>query len=414
MKAAASIQGCAVMSSTGCAVVARLASRATMQIAISRKMAVSAAAPSAAQRLQSSIWRLLVVSLAMAAAAPGGKTRAEEVLALSEMAAASRVGLGPSGALAYYAARTSSGALPDPAAVVSALIVIHGFPHDANRTLGAGALAASRAGRASDTVVLAPLFQVAASAARRCQFPGNPPAQSGDALWTCSSWINGGAAEGGGPSSFAALDALIAHVTQSWPRVRSITLAGFSAGAQFVQRYIGFTRPPAGIGLRFVVADPGTWLYFDAQRPVPLVDGQPADWTRCNDASCEFGWRPLDGAAATACPQANRWKYGTEALPPVLGSSADEARARYAAADASYLEGALDAGDGKGSFFGVLDKSCAAELQGPFRLQRGLAYAAYAKRFLAANHPFAIVPGCAHDVSCVFPSEAARGFLFPE
>jgi hypothetical protein len=263
-------------------------------------------------------------------------------------------------------------------------------------------------------VVLAPLFQVAGSAARRCQFPGNPPAQSGDALWTCSSWINGGAAEGGGPSSFAALDALIAHVTQSWPRVRTITLAGFSAGAQFVQHYAGFARAPAGIRLRFVVADPGTWLYFDPQRPLPLLDGQPADWTRCNDASCEFGWRLLDRAATTACPQANRWKYGTEALPPVLGSSANEARARYAAADASYLEGALDAGDRKGSFVGILDKSCAAELQGPFRLQRGLAYAAYAKRFLGANHPFAIVPGCAHDVTCVFPAETARGFLFPD
>ncbi len=365
-----------------------------------------------------------ILAAATLAVAPDGVLHAEEdaddapqgisqsVPALSEMADASTVDLGASRVLHFYAAHLPSGAAPDPGAVVSALIVIHGHPRDANRTLAAGVLAAQRAGRASDTVVVAPLFQVSGSDAERCRFPGNPAAQQGDALWTCSSWIGGDQAEGGGPTSFAALDKLVAQLVRTWPHLQTITVAGFSAGAQFVQHAIGFARPPADVRVRYVVSDPGTWLYFDPQRPAPLIDGQPSSWKHCQDASCDFAWQPLDGAAVTACPEANTWKYGTEGLPVAAGSDADEARARYAAADVAYLEGELDTGRHRGTFHKILDKSCAAEMQGPYRLQRGLAYAAYDRRFLSANHALSIVPGCAHDVTCVFPSEVARPLLF--
>lgn len=364
-------------------------------------------------RAVSVLWRALlgVTLAAMAITGSVGIAQARDVPALSTIADVSAVDLGPSGVLHLYTAHLPSGAAPDPDAVVSALIVIHGHPRDANRTLAAGALAATGAGRASDTVVVAPLFAVAASNDRRCRFPGNPAAQPGDALWTCASWMSGERAEGDGPTSFEALDKAVAHLAQRWPRLRTITIAGFSAGAQFVQHYIGFARPPANMRLRYVVSDPGTWLYFDPQRPVPLADGQPSGWKRCQDAACDFTWRLPD---AGACPQANRWKYGIDGRPLVLGADAAAARARYAAADVSYLEGALDTGRDRGTFFRILDKSCAADLQGSYRLQRGLAYAAYDRRFMSSSHPVAIVPGCAHEVACVFPSIAARRFLFPE
>lgn len=359
-----------------------------------------------------------VVWAAMSAALTG-ISKADDVAVgvrdLADMANLSTVDLGPSGALHYYIGRLPSGAAPDPDSIVSALIVIHGYPRDANRTLGAAVLAARKAGRDTNTVMIAPLFQVADSEAQRCSFHGNPVAQKGDALWTCSSWIAGGRAEGGGATSFEAIDALTASLAKSWPRLRAITIAGFSAGAQFVQHSIGFARPPKGVRLRYVVADPGTWLYFDAYRPMPLVDGQPSAWTRCRDvSSCSFAWLPLDARMAATCPDANRWKYGTDGLPDAFGVGANEARARYAAADVAYLEGALDTGDGRGTFFRLLDKSCAADLQGPYRLQRGLAYSAYSQRFLSANRPMAVVPLCAHEVTCVFPSDAARPLLFPE
>jgi hypothetical protein len=249
-----------------------------------------------------------------------------------------------------------------------------------------------RADRQADTLVVAPLFQVDAARAGRCSTAGVPAAQPGDLLWTCSSWVEGAAADNGArPGSFAALDALVVELARQWPSLRTITIAGFSAGAQMVQHSIGFAAaPPVGVALRYVIADPGSWLYFDAFRPEP-VD-------------------------AASCPAVNRWKYGTDALPAHFTRDASQARAQYAAAEIHYLEGELDSSDAKGTAFRVLDTSCAANAQGPFRLQRGQAYAAYDRTLLAPakQRLLTVVPGCAHDVACVLPSPVARAALLGE
>ena len=85
----------------------------------------------------------------------------------------------------------------------------------------------------------------------------------------------------------------------------------------------------------------------------------------------------------------------------------------YAEADIRYLEGALDSSAASGAYYRILDKSCAANAQGPYRLQRGFAYAQYDRTVLAPEQQrkVVVVPGCAHDVTCVFASEAARAAL---
>lgn len=293
---------------------------------------------------------------------------------------------GANGRFNYYASL-----LPGTAATpTSALIALHGHSRDADKTFDAALLAASRAERLADTLVVAPLFQVDEARAAGCRTAGVPAAQPGDLLWTCGSWPAGERARNGNRhGSFEVIDALVAELVRQWPSLRSVTIAGFSAGAQTVQHSIGFAAPaPPGVALRYVVADPGSWLYFDAFRPEP-VD-------------------------AATCPEVNRWKYGTEDLPEHLARSAADARARYVAAEVHYLEGALDAGAAKGNAYRVLDRSCAALAQGPYRLQRGQAYADYDRAVLAPQRPRAltVVPGCGHDVACVFPSAAARAALF--
>jgi hypothetical protein len=288
------------------------------------------------------------------------------------------------GTLHYYASLAAGQGDP-----VSALIALHGHSHDANKTFDA-ALRAVRGGDALDrTLVVAPLFQVDPDRAAKCRTAGVPAAQPGDLLWSCSSWMDGGRAEGGGGlGAFAAMDALVAEVHRQWPSVKTVTIAGFSAGAQMVQHYIGFAQAaPTGVALRYVVSDPGTWLYFDPDRP--------------------------DASAAIGCDNTNRWKYGTEGLPALFGRDAAQARAQYASAQVHYLEGALDTGTGRGTAARVLDRSCAANAQGPYRLERGLAYATYDRARLAplSQRQVTVVPGCAHDVACVFPSEAARAAL---
>ena len=295
---------------------------------------------------------------------------------------------GAGGRLNYYASKS-----PDDAASAGgparALIALHGHPRDANKTFDAAVLAVQRADAFRDTLVVAPVFQVDATRAAKCLTAGVPAAQPGDLLWTCSSWLEGGAStNGAGLGSFAALDALVVELVRQWPSLRTVTIAGFSAGAQLVQHSIGFAADaPAGVALRYVVADPGTWLYFDAFRPEP-VD-------------------------AASCPSVNRWKYGTDALPSHFTHDAAQARAQYAAAEIHYLEGELDSGHAKGTAYRLLDKSCAANAQGPFRLQRGLAYAGYDRALLAPakQRQVTVVPGCAHDVACVFASPAARAAL---
>ena len=290
------------------------------------------------------------------------------------------------GRLHYYAS-IAPGASGAP---THALIALHGHPRDAAKTFDAALRAVRQGGRAGDTLVVAPLFQVDAARGATCSTPGVPAAQPGDLLWTCASWLEGApSANGAGLGSFAALDALVAELLRQWPGLRVVTVAGFSAGAQMVQHAIGFAAPaPAGVALRYVVADPGTWLYFDAFRPMP--------------------------ADPATCPEVNRWKYGLDALPAHLPRTAALARVAYAAAEIHYIEGALDTGEGKGTAYRALDKSCAADAQGPFRLQRGQAYVAHEGTLRAAPldpRTLVVVPGCAHDVACVFPAPEARAAL---
>jgi len=263
-------------------------------------------------------------------------------------------------------------------AVTSIAVGIQGYDRDANKTFDA--VASAVAGQAG-VVVVAPIFQVTAQAFGRCHHKGVPHAAPGNALWTCGSWATGRPATNAAVTSFQAMDALLAALHSQYPGATRITLAGFSAGGQFVQHYIGFAHPPAGVAMRYVVSDPSEFVYFDGFRPAP-VD-------------------------AAACPRWNRWRYGLEDLPAYLGRAGAAARAAYVAADITYLEGGDDTGTGKAAAYKLLDQNCGAEAEGAFRLDRGQNYAAYDARMLAmGRHRLIVVPGCAHDVACVFPRAA--------
>ncbi len=284
--------------------------------------------------------------------------------------------------LSYFASQPPN---PTP---ISALIVIEGYPRDANRTFAAAALAAALNGQTSSPVIIAPLFQVpTAEAARFCHFPGMPGPTKTNALWHCGTWLNGAPAINAPVTAFGALDALIDQTLRRYPSVQTITIAGFSAGGQFTQRYAAFAAAPSRpVRERFVIADPSAFLYFNRFRPHPHPQ---------------------------SCPTYNDWKFGTENLPAFLSRSAAAARAAYSAADIHYLEGALDHGTGPGTAYRMLEKNCAAETQGRYRLGRGIAYAAYDRHYLAhGRHTLTIIPGCAHAVSCVFTAKAAAPALF--
>lgn len=268
--------------------------------------------------------------------------------------------------------------------VTSALVVMHGYPHDAINTLKAASQAADNVAAADSVPIIAPFFPLSARLTGHCSSKGMPASQPGDALWDCQSWLDGGQDRAKNIGAFQAMDQLIVHLKQRWPDLRQVTLAGFSAGGQYVQHYIGFAKPPQGLQMRYVVSDPGSWLYFD---PMPSI---------------------------TNCPQADQWKYGLENMPSGLEEQAVGARERYRRANITYLEGAEDRGRGKGRYYRILDKSCMAMLQGSYRLDRGINYARYDSEKLQSlkPHPLHIVAGCGHQVNCVFLSADGKEALF--
>ena len=327
------------------------------------------------------------------------------------------------GTLGFYASETfTNGNATLNSSITAVLIVIHGYSHDVSKTFNA-AIAAAKTDNLRSTLVVAPLFQVDDANAQKCRTLDQHASQSGDLIWNCNSWMAGGAAQNAAEmTSFEALDQLAEQIVQRYPGIQTVTIAGFSAGAQMVQHYIPFSQVNAkSYALRFVIADPGTWLYFDQQRPQPTIADKPVSWAECDlDGKTDFGKCSVKMRIAQAmvsnCAGYNDWKYGTEKLPQALSQnrSAEFARKAYQAADVTYLEAALDSGSSKKASHKILDKSCGAALQGPFRLHRGLAYHLYDQQILASPHHrmMEIVPDCGHNVACVFPSDIGRKALF--
>jgi hypothetical protein len=165
-----------------------------------------------------------------------------------------------------------------------------------------------------------------------------------------------------------------------------------------VQRYAVVARDEAplaarGIALRYVVANPSSYVYFDAMRPV--ASGEFAEFDRA------------------MCPSFNRWKYGLEDLPGYAGDAASAAalEARYAQRDVTVLLGGADCDPQHPA----LDRSCAALTQGEHRLGRGLAYA----RYMALRHPEGlakhrtyVIDGVGHDAKGIFASAQGLAALF--
>ena len=145
-----------------------------------------------------------------------------------------------------------------------------------------------------------------------------------------------------------------------------------------------------GVKVRYVVANPSSYLYFSADRPQPAGGFAPAD--------------------ADACPGVDQWKYGWTGAPAYAAQlSAPAYEARYLERDVVYLLGAQDTDPRHPA----LDKTCAGEAQGPHRLARGLSYAAY----LRWRHPgFApvvrVVPGVGHDGERMLGSACGVAALF--
>ena len=292
------------------------------------------------------------------------------------------------GELPIYADHAIEAASPD---VTKVLIIIHGTLRNADAYYAAGEELLAKAGDLADgTMVVAPQFLIGPDVDA---FSLNAQTLA----WTQNGWKGGEAARQPAPiSSFAALDALLKHFADRrlYPSLKTIVVMGHSAGAQLVQRYAVAAREiedltSAGISVRYLVANPSSYLYFDNERPA-LQDQQ---------------------AGLASCPKATQWRYGLAGAPPYVSTQDPKLlETKYAARNVVYLLGQADTNP----YTHFIDRSCGAVAQGPYRLARGLTYFDYMRKRHPSdlNQKVVEVPGVGHDDEAMFTSDCGIAVLF--
>ena len=338
-------------------------------------------------------WFVVIMS-AIAGWALGASAYAATPDDTSPRIAWQKVTLGTSGSAYPFALYSNYPLDTPPKTIESAVVIQHGLARngdvyftDAEKLLAQGGTDARA------TLVISPQFFATEDGAKAAD-PAIP-------LWSRGGWMEGADSIGGrrGVSSFRVYDDLVALLTDRsrFPMLERIVFAGHSGGAQVVHRYAILSHidekvRAAGIDLRFVVANPSSYLYFTKDRPAGEA------------------YAPYDTAV---CANYNRYKYGFEGTVPYTeGASAEQLFKAYAARNVVYLLGTAD----NDPNHRALDKRCAAEAQGRTRIERGLAYVRY-ERLLAdervtLRHRAYEVLGIGHDQAGMFGSRCGAEALF--
>lgn len=276
------------------------------------------------------------------------------------------------------------------------VFVQHGLQRNGDDYYAAGAALLKASGRnPAEVLLVAP------------NFPGTPDQGKGfDGMpqWSVQGWMSGENAVNApfAVSSLQVLDDLLALVTDKsrLPGVTRVTVAGHSGGAQIVHRYAVLNNVDErirarGIDLRYVVANPSSYLYFTPVRPAG-PDGK--------------SFAPYDKAL---CADYDKYRYGMQDIVPYArGADGLTLYRRYAARQVTYLAGT----DDNDPNHRVLDKACGAEAEGPTRLQRARGYLRY-ERYLASpgavlRHQAYEVVGVGHDQARMFGSQCGARAVF--
>jgi hypothetical protein len=267
------------------------------------------------------------------------------------------------------------------------LVVVHGALRDSDRYFRHVVDAAGAAG--PSTLIVAPQFLADVDQDARASAP------PGTLYWEVEGWKGGHPALGPAPvSSFRAMDWLLEHLTAPGRLPGSekpaVVIAGNSAGGQYVNRYAAVGRAPdalarRGISVRFIIANPSTYLYFNDHRPVETADKTGI----------------------------NLWRYGFDQAPAYVDSTADQSLERYLGRDVTIVLGAEDRDNGAL----LLEVSAAAMAQGANRFERGINYNEYIQRLaraagLTARHTVIALDGIGHDAADVLAAPQTRAIMF--
>lgn len=300
-----------------------------------------------------------------------------------------------------------------------AVVVIHGQGRNADGYFRHALAGAFLADALQNTLVISPRF--ASNEGKSCR----DKLDVNEVGWIClgpESWRSGG--EQATPAakklnSFDVMDAIVLRLADRkvFPNLRTIVIAGHSAGGQYVGRYQMSNqiheqlRIEKNIQISYVIGNPSSYTYPDALRPTRSAVPD-------NISAAAPGFIPASPAKAQpafvqypdaqGCTNFNSWPYGLEnKVGAAQNVSNQRLKEHLASRPATFLLGELDILPLYG-----FDSSCAAMAQGPTRLARGFAYVRFVNETLKSNHSAVWVPACGHDARCMFSAEKALPYLF--
>jgi pimeloyl-ACP methyl ester carboxylesterase len=177
--------------------------------------------------------------------------------------------------------------------LTSAVVFVHGALANADHYWCEAMIAAHMKGDRKDMLVVAPMFGY--QQIRGDQWEIMPEHLQKKVKNDASIWFNAtcwlqGCNSYDNPanytSSFDALDQLINTISNTtlFPHIKRVTLVGFSAGGQMINRYAfaSLVGATSTLKIRFIVANAGTHLYLNTHRPVEscrLEYDTGSDWS---------------------------------------------------------------------------------------------------------------------------------------
>ena len=283
----------------------------------------------------------------------------------------------------------------------NAVVSLHGIERNANDYYNTVLSAASLRSKLSDsTYMIAPQFLTEEDLVFH-------KLDQEHLYWTSGGWSSGSnsRSESTNPrpqriASFAVMDSILLKIITTFPKIKSITLAGHSAGAQFINRY--YASSPMiddlcqkyKVSTKFIVANPSSYVYLNNKRVVS-------------------GTTDKFAVPVTSCTAYNEWRHGLDNLftyPAAIGKEA--IMTNFKSRNVAYLAGQLD-NDPNAPNLGT---TCEDRLQGAHRLERSIIYFNHLKdvygQDILKTQSHDVIPNTGHNHFPIFTSEKALFHLF--
>jgi len=202
-------------------------------------------------------------------------------------------------------------------------------------------------------------------------------------------------------STFAVMDSMLLKIASLCPNLKTIVIGGHSSGGQFTTRYAAGNRVEQvlaqqyGIKMSYVVANPSSYMYLNSER---LVTGTTNTWAI-----------PVN----PPCSDYNTYKYGMSGRDPYMAAvPGSQIISQFSSRKITDLLGEDDINPADSD----LDTRCPAEMEGAYRLIRGLNFRNYLIHYYGPSilsvHSTMTVPGVAHDSNAMFTSSCGVYALF--